>query len=266
MVAESQEVSAATAAVRGLGWWWRLAVSGLHFCVFGLGALLAGTVALPLVWALPGSAAVKRDRARQVIQRALRAFVAFVRVTGTLTYEIHGQQRLGRDGQLIIANHPSMVDVVFLLAFTRAPLNCVVKQGLWRNPLTRWAVMLTQFIPNQPTVGMIDAAATALRQGEGLIMFPEGTRSRSGEPMTFHRGAASVALRGAQVLTPVYIRCEPPMLAKDQPWYRIPPRRPHITLQVGEDLVLDDYRALPGPQATRALNTFLQTHFDQQLR
>src|SRR5690606_7368968 len=85
------------------------------------------------------------------------------------------------------------------------------------------------------------------------------------EPVIFHRGAASVAVRGAQVLTPVYIRCEPPMLAKGQPWYRVPVRRPHITLHVGEDLALDEYRALPGPQASRALNDFLQTHFDQRL-
>src|SRR5690606_28069283 len=102
-----------------------------------------------------------------------------------------------------------------------------------------------------------EAAAQALREGQALIMFPEGTRSRSGQPMIFHRGAASVALRGAQVLTPVYIRCEPPMLAKGQPWYRVPVRRPHMTLQVGEDLELVDYRAMPGPQASRALNDFL---------
>jgi 1-acyl-sn-glycerol-3-phosphate acyltransferase len=40
-------------------------------------------------------------------------------------------------------------------------------------------------------------------------MFPEGTRSRPGQPLVFQRGAANVAVRAARVATPVYIHCDP---------------------------------------------------------
>jgi 1-acyl-sn-glycerol-3-phosphate acyltransferase len=244
MAVDPHDISLSTTAAtaRQDAWLWRLVMTAVYFCLFGLGALVVGAVLLPVVKVLPAARVTKRARARKVIQSALRVFVALMRFTGSLTYEIQGRERLGRAGQLIIANHPSLIDVVFLLAFTPAAVGCVVKHGLWRNPLTRLAVTLAEFIPNQPTVQMIDSAATALAQAQALIMFPEGTRSRPGEPRVFHRGAANVALRSAQVVTPVYIQCRPATLTKAEPWYRIPARRPHFRLCVGEDIDLQRYR------------------------
>lgn len=181
-----------------------------------------------------------------------------------MTYEFHGRERLGRPGQMIIANHPTLIDVVFLLAFTPAA-GCVVKQGLWRNPLTRGAVTLVEFIPNDQTASMIEGASQALQEPQTLIFFPEGTRTRPNEPMVFHRGAANIALRAAAMLTPVYIRCQPTTLTKAEPWYRIPARRPHFSLAVGEDLDLSPYRNTPLPLASRALNDALHRHFQQVL-
>ena len=171
-----------------------------------------------------------------------------------------GVEKLGRPGQLIVANHPSLIDVVFLLAFTRGA-NCVVKQALWRNPLTRSAVTLAEFITNHPTAAMIETSAAALRSGETLIMFPEGTRTTPGKTPVFHRGAANVALRAARIVTPVYIRCEPTTLTKAEPWYRIPLRRPRFSLIVGEDLDLEGYRGRPLPLASRQFNDALHAQF-----
>ena len=74
------------------------------------------------------------------------------------------------------------------------------------------------------------------------MIFPEGTRTVPGQPMQMQRGAANVALRGARVLTPVFITCDPPTLSKNLPWYRIPPRRPTFTLRAGDDIDLEAYR------------------------
>ena len=194
----------------------------------------------------------------------LRFFIGIMHRGGVLTYEFHGRERLGRPGQLVIANHPTLIDVVFLLAFIPGA-GCVVKQGLWRNPLTRWAVTLSEFIPNDNAAGMIEGAARSLKERQTLIFFPEGTRTRPNEPMVFHRSAANVALRAAASVTPVYIRCEPTTLTKSEPWYRIPPRRPHFSLSVGDDLDLSPYGQAPLPIASRAFNEHLHQHFQQEL-
>jgi 1-acyl-sn-glycerol-3-phosphate acyltransferase len=195
---------------------------------------------------------------------ALRLFIGVMHRLGGLTYEFRGRERLGRPGQLIVANHPSLIDVVFLLAFVPGA-GCVVKSGLWRNPFTRSAVTLAEFIRNDSTADMIMAAAGALRAEQPLIFFPEGTRTRPQQPMVFHRSGANIALRAAASVTPVYIRVEPTTLTKAEPWYRIPARRPHFALVVGEDLDLQAYRAAPLPVASRQLNEWLQAHFEAEL-
>jgi 1-acyl-sn-glycerol-3-phosphate acyltransferase len=245
-------------------WHWRLFMTGLSFFSFGVGALIVGAVLLPIVKLIPASRDVKRRRARAVMSAGLRSFVGFMRRSGVLTYEFHGRERLGRPGQLVVANHPTLIDVVFLLAFM-PEASCVVKQGMWRNPLTHWAVTLAEFIPNDHAAGMIEGASRALKEQQSLIIFPEGTRTRPNQPMVFHRGAANVALRAAAVVTPVYIRCEPMTLTKSEPWHRIPARRPHFSLWVGDDLALSPYGQAPLPIGSRGLNEHLHQHFQQEL-
>jgi 1-acyl-sn-glycerol-3-phosphate acyltransferase len=245
-------------------WHWRLFVTGLSYLSFGIGAFIVGTVLLPIVKLIPAPRDVKRRRARAVMSASLRFFIGIMHGGKALTYEVHGRERLGRPGQMVVANHPTLIDVVFLLAFMPAA-GCVVKQGLWRNPLTRWAVTLVEFIPNDNAAGMIEGASRALNEQQTLIFFPEGTRTRPNEPMVFHRSAANVALRAAVTVTPVYIRCKPATLAKSEPWHRIPPRRPHFSFTVGDDLDLSPYRQTPLPIGSRAFNEHLHQHFQQEL-
>src|SRR5262245_42655333 len=96
---------------------WRLLMTGASFVLFGMGAVGVGVVLLPLVRIIPASRERKRERARTVMRLALRLFVGVMHRLGVLTYEFRGRERLGRGGQLILANHPSLIDVVFLLAF-----------------------------------------------------------------------------------------------------------------------------------------------------
>ncbi len=243
---------------------WRLLMTGISFLLFGIGAAVVGIVLLPLVRIIPASRERKRARARAVMAGALRLFIAIMHRSRAMTYEFRGTERLGLPGQLILANHPSLIDVVFLLAFVPRA-GCVVKAGLWRNPLTRAAVTLVEFIRNDSTAVMIEAAARALNDAQPLIFFPEGTRTRPGEPLAFHRSGANIALRAAKRVTPVYIRVEPTTLTKAEPWYRIPARRPHFMLVVGEDLDLQPFRGQPLPLASRALNESLQAHYVEEL-
>lgn len=257
-------------AQRANAWHWRLVATGLCFVLFGLGAILVGTMWIPLATRLAGRRGDPRMRARAAIRRGMRCFVEAMRVLGVLTYEVRGVERLGRPGQLVLANHPSLIDAVFLLAFVPNAA-CIVKQALCRHPVTRAAVRAAGFIGNEPTAEMIERAAAALAAGECLIMFPEGTRSVPDAPLAFQRGAANIALRAAAVVTPVYIRCAPTTLTKAEPWYRIPPRRVRFSLEVGEDIDPRPHRegagggVLPLPIASRAFNAHLRERFRQAL-
>lgn len=250
----------AAAVKRHDQYWLRLPATGLCFLVFGLAAVITGILVLPVIRLLSFERQRSRRLARAVVSRGLRGFVGFMRAVGVLRYVFVGQEKLGRPGQIIIANHPTLIDVVFLLGFTPGA-TCIVKAGLFRHLVTRGAVNAAGYIPNAPTEAMIHAAEAALAAGEVLVIFPEGTRTVPGQPMQMQRGGANVALRAAQVLTPVFITCDPPTLSKNQPWYRIPPRRPTFTLRAGDDVALEAYRDQPLPLASRRLNSDLADLF-----
>ncbi|MDH0083858.1 1-acyl-sn-glycerol-3-phosphate acyltransferase [Stutzerimonas stutzeri] len=162
-------------------WLWRLVATGLSFALFGIGGLCLRVLVFPLLALLPGDAITQRRRARQTVSRLFWLFVQFMYRSGVLTYEVEGAERLGSPGQLIIANHPSLIDVVVLIALIR-DANCVVKQSLWDNPFTRGPIRAAQYISNNGSAEMLDEAADALQQGQTLIIFPEGTRTTPRSP------------------------------------------------------------------------------------
>ncbi|MDU4249655.1 lysophospholipid acyltransferase family protein [Pseudomonas sp.] len=250
---------------RADAWLWRLFATGLCFALFGIGGLLLRVLVFPLLALLPGDALRCRTRARQTVSRLFWLFVQIMQRSGVLTFEVAGVERLGRPGQMVIANHPSLIDVVFLIGLIR-DANCVVKQSLFANPFTRGPVTAAQYISNNGSMDMFDEAVEALQRGQTLIVFPEGTRTTPGAAPQFHRGAASIALRGASVITPVTITVTPTTLTKAEPWYSIPARRVHFRLCVGDDIDPREFASQgPAPAASRRLNAFLHQHFIKEL-
>lgn len=235
---------------------WRFCATLLSYGMFGLGGLVLGLLVFPVMQCLPSTPDVRRRRARRILQVALRTLISAMRRMGALTYDVQGAERLGRPGQMIVANHPSLIDVVFLIAFSPGA-GCVVKQSMWRNPVTRGTALAAAYVPNQPTDAMIDLATQALESQQSVIIFPEGTRTIPGQPLRFHRGAASIAVKAATIVTPVFIRCEPTTLTKSTPWYRIPDRRVHISMHVGEDIDPAPFRGSAIPLASRTFNSHL---------
>jgi 1-acyl-sn-glycerol-3-phosphate acyltransferase len=154
--------------------------------------------------------------------------------------------------------------VVFLVALLPST-NCVVKSAAARNPFFRGPVRACGYIVNDDGSDLIDDCVAALRAGDNLIIVPEGTRSVRGQPLRLQRGAAHMALRGGLNITPVRIACTPPTLAKGQKWYRIPPRRFHVRIDVEEDLSIRHFlagkHAVPENLAARQLTTYLTDYF-----
>lgn len=246
-------------------YYWRLLATACSFALFGLGGLCLRLLVFPLLACLPGDPAVRGRRARVVVSRLFWLFIRFMARAGVLTYEVQGAHKLGRPGQMIIANHPSLIDVVFLIGLVRGA-NCVVKQTLWQNPFTHGAVRATGYVSNDGSLDMLDNAAAALQAGQSLILFPEGTRTPPGQAPAFHRGGAAIALRGARVLTPVIITVTPSTLTKAEPWYRIAARRPHFSFRVGADIDPQAFAAQGhAPQASRKLNDHLHHYFNKEL-
>ena len=246
-----------------LNYCWRVVATGVSFLSFGMGGMAQGLLFFPCLNLLVRDRARRGRIARGVIHRSFAAHIELMRRLGVLTYEIRGAERLKRNGLLVLANHPTLIDVVFLISLI-ADADCVVKSRLARNPFTRGPVLATGYICNDSGIGLVDDCIASVRSGKNLVIFPEGTRTPREGARQLQRGAANIAVRGGLDVTPVVIRCTPPALSKGVPWYRIPPRRFHVTVEVGEDLPVAPYlNQTNAAIAARRLTDRLAAYFNR---
>jgi 1-acyl-sn-glycerol-3-phosphate acyltransferase len=249
---------------QSLNYIWRLFATGFSFFSFGLGGLLLGLLVFPVLSVLPTSRKLQVSRGQKIVHYSFYFFIGLMHRMGVMTYEIIGLEKLNRSGQLILANHPTLVDIVFLISRIKQA-NCIVKEALWHNPFTRGAIVNAGYISNGDPEQMIAACVEWLQSGGSLVIFPEGTRSVPGKPYCFQRGAAAIALQANTIITPVTFTCYPSTLTKAEPWYAIPHRRFHLMMAVGDDIDLQDFIHIkPKSIAVRRFNDYLKNYFTQQ--
>lgn len=119
--------------------YWRIFVTGVSFVVFGVGGILLGLLVFPVMNLAIRDRQRRVNAARTVIRCAFRIYIDMMRMIGVLRYEVRGLEKLERGGMLILANHPTLLDTVFLMAFVKNA-DCIVKGALWNNPFTRGPV------------------------------------------------------------------------------------------------------------------------------
>lgn len=246
---------------------WRLVGTGLSFALFGLGGMLLGMLLFPLVHLIVRNKRRGHAICRELVRLAFRLFIQVMAGLGVLVYSFEGAARMKHlRGTLILANHPSLIDVVFLISQLPQAV-CVVKKSHWNNPFVMGIMRGAGYISNDSPTKMVEDSVAALERGENLVIFPEGTRTRPNQPMQLKGGAATVVATTGRPFIPVYITCTPTTLTKGDKWYRVPSERPRFRLVVGE---LTD----PGPCMVagagrglnkRRVNRFIHQIFDEGL-
>jgi 1-acyl-sn-glycerol-3-phosphate acyltransferase len=239
----------------------RVARTAIAFATFGLAGVLFALLVAPVLRFLPGTQRERDFRGQRLVHHWFRFFDRFMQRLGLHRVQIEGAERLREPGQLVVANHPTLLDVVLLVA--RMPqCDCVVKRAAWSNPCMRWVVQAAGYVPNDLGEELIEACAARLEAGRTLLLFPEGTRSPARSLGRFQRGAAHVALRARRPLLPVFIHCDPPTLMRGQPWYDVPERRFAYRIEVGEpiypELGAGGGRGAAARRLTAALREFFQ--------
>lgn len=235
----------------------RLLATAWSFASFGLGGLLLRLFFPVMSLFIRGTRHEKAVKARRIIHLMFRLFIFQMKCLGIYTYETKGLEKL-RPGQLVIANHPTLIDVVFLISFIENA-NCIVRHGLFTNPFTRGPIMAAGYIPNIEGNQLINDCVASLKAGDSLIIFPEGTRTPATGLPKLQRGAANIALAAGIKPTMVTIRCSTSFLRKGVKWYDIPLRRPHLVFELTE---LEDISGLSfDPKSARRLTDMFMNHF-----
>jgi 1-acyl-sn-glycerol-3-phosphate acyltransferase len=205
----------------------------LYWAVMGLIITVIGTVlygVLPKKYSLPCG--------RFILQKAFLVFIAYFKVAGLLELDDSALKRLAEHkGAMIIApNHISLWDAVFIIAKIPETV-CIMKGVILRNPFLGGGARLAGYIPNDASSQMLLAAAHQLKRGEKLLLFPEGTRTKTDAQWLnpFQKAVGLVAKHSHAPVFPVFIRSNSRFYEKGWPMYRKPPQFPiQISFEVGE--------------------------------
>lgn len=250
-----------------LGRAWRVFATCLCFSVFGLGGLALGFLIFPGIHLVSLNRQSAQRRCRWCVGRAFRLFRWLMESVGVIAVRVERADRLkGLRGALVVANHPTLIDVVLILGEMDDSF-CVVKRAAWSNPFMLGVMHATGYIANADGPELVAKCVEALEGGGNVMLFPEGTRTRPGAAMAFRRGFAIISLTSGCPMTPVFISVVPPMLRKFEPFYRVPPARARYELFVGEPVGAGDFAIAGGhgPSNARLLTDRMHAYFTQQI-
>ncbi|MBD3170171.1 MAG: 1-acyl-sn-glycerol-3-phosphate acyltransferase [candidate division Zixibacteria bacterium] len=125
-------------------------------------------------------------------------------------YEVLNPEYVPDNGPFIIAsNHVSYYDPN--LVGTASPRAChfMAKKELFTNKKIGWILRNVNAIPVNRQAADIESIKTVLsvlKKNEGLVMFPEGTRSRDGKLGKVKSGIGMIAVRSGAAVVPAYIK------------------------------------------------------------
>lgn len=106
------------------------------------------------------------------------------------------------------SNHTSYMDTPVIFATLPFQFRILAKKELWSIPFIGWYLGRSGQIPidssnQRTTLSSLGVAVKALRSGMPLFVFPEGSRTPTGELRTFLSGAAYLAIRAQVPLVPI---------------------------------------------------------------
>ena len=205
-----------------LNYWWRLFAKTLSFTLFGLGALLLSLLVFPVIPLFVHSRQGLRRVLRRTVSGSFSLFVLVMKILGLIKVRVRDPERLREaKGVIVVANHPSLIDVVILIAHM-PQADCIIKSKLRKNPFVR-GVVGRIYIPNSLSFPeTVSACADSLAEGNSLVIFPEGTRTASGAQPCLKRGSAQLALRVGCEILPVLIKASNPRgLRKGDPFFSL---------------------------------------------
>ena len=125
--------------------------------------------------------------------------------------EVQGEENYDRSKTyLIMSNHAGMADIPLILGTIQLNLRFVAKEELGRIPLFGQVlkgggyILIKRGQNRDALKSLLDATGT-LKRGRSIHVFPEGTRSETGQMLPFKRGAFIIALKAGVPVLPVTI-------------------------------------------------------------
>jgi len=192
---------------------------------------------------------------RRFVSSSMRGFVSLMRFLGIVDLKVDDRENYRHlSSKILVSNHPSLLDIVML--FSLVPnADCIVNVYLDHNVIVKGVVRQIYILNSLDFDDLVQACNESLRQGNCLIIFPEGTRTPRSGKVILRKGAARIAMASGCPIVPVHIGgTDKYGLGKKDAWTGFNPRERYVyNISMGPEIDPEKYRNLPMPKAVRAL-------------
>jgi len=225
------------------------------FFIFGLGSLTLVTIAFPIMRLILHPKERFKKYGRRLVSSAFRFFIFIMHIIGISTLKTDNREKYRHlSSKIVVANHPSLLDVVMLISLI-PNADCIVNTYLDKNFIINGIIRQLYILNSLDLDSVLQSCAESLKQGNCLIIFPEGTRTPRSGKIILKKGSARVALYSLCNIVPVHIGGTDKFgLGKRDPWYGYNTRYHYIyNLNMGHEINPEKYRDLSAPKAVRAI-------------
>lgn len=153
-------------------------------------------------------------------EKVLRIFYPYVRHDAVEKYEDRPY--------VLLCNHFRMVDVMYPCAAMKKPVHFMAKTELWENGFLHWFCNKCRCIPvsrdgSGGDVKAIMQAMKCIKNGENILIYPEGTRNKDNVDMLpFHGGFAAIAIKTKTPIIPIVQMGKPRLFRMSRVYYGAP--------------------------------------------
>ena len=171
---------------------------------FGIGAIILAILVFPFIRLFTLHKSDFGIIARAYVSHTFRVFLKNLEICKTSILKVENRQAF-RDihSKVIIANHPSLLDFVYIMSLVPNS-TCIVRGSLTRTPLR--GVIKQAYITNNTDFNEVLVECKKLTdKGCNVIVFPEGTRSPRVGQNNYKKGAARIALYCGCDVQPLFI-------------------------------------------------------------
>ncbi|WP_417330363.1 lysophospholipid acyltransferase family protein [Halomonas cupida] len=176
-------------------------------------------------------------RSRYLLLNLYNHFImAWFRIACGVRYEISGRENLSGEPVVMLANHQSEWETVYL-QLLKPPVCTVLKKELLSIPIFGWALRLLHPIaldrskPARAMRQVLSQGTARLQEGLTVLIFPEGTRVEPGKRRRYNKSGTVIACRAGVPVVPVAHNAGECWPGRD--WVKRPGR---ISLVVGEPI------------------------------
>jgi len=121
---------------------------------------------------------------------------------------VKGLERIPPGVCLFAANHTSSADAPAIVGAIPRRIAILLKESLFKWPIVGQAFWSAHFIPvnrsaRDSAIASVEKATEALKGGQSLLIYPEGTRSPDGRLQEFKKGAVMMAIKAGVPIVPM---------------------------------------------------------------